>query len=456
MLMMPGVSPTRERHMKFNGIAAGLAAAITVLSSSTAFAVTEIQWWHAMGGELGVKLEEIATKFNESQADYKIVPVFKGTYPETLTAAIAAFRANEQPAIVQVFEVGTGTMMAAEGAVYPVYKLMADQGETFDPASYLGAVVGYYSDPEGNILSFPFNSSTPIMYYNKDAFRTAGLDPEVAPKTWAETEQAMTKIKESGAATCGMTSGWISWVQLENLSAIHDQPYGTQENGFAGLDTEFTFNGDVQVKHWDNLKKWADAGLFKYGGPVGGNDAPPLFYSGECAIYMNSSASRAGVINNAKTFEVGFAPLPYYDDVIEQPQTSIIGGATLWVLNGKSDEEYKGAAKFFTFLSSPEAQADWHQFTGYLPVTNAAYELGQSQGYYEKTPGADVAIKQMTRTTPTVNSKGVRFGNLTQVRDVVDNEFEALLAGNKTAKEALDAAVERGNVILRDFEAANQ
>ena len=441
--------------MKSSRIAAGLAATFTLLSSSSAFAVTEISWWHAMGGELGAKLEEIAAGFNESQGDYRVVPVYKGSYPETLTAAIAAFRANEQPAIVQVFEVGTGTMMAAEGAVYPVHRLMADAGEPFDPADYLAAVVGYYSDPAGNILSLPFNSSTPIMYYNKDVFAKAGLDPEAPPATWAELEAASRTIVESGAASCGMTTGWVSWVQLENLSAIHDQPYGTQENGFAGLDTEFTFNGEVQVRHWDNLKKWSDEGLFKYGGPVGGNDAPPLFYSQECAIYMNSSASRAGVVANAADFEVGFAPLPYYDDVIAAPKNSIIGGATLWALNGRQQAEYDGVAKFFTYLSQPEVQAEWHQATGYLPITNAAFELGESQGYYAENPGSDVAIKQMTRTETSANSKGIRFGNLTQVRDVIDNEFEALLSGSKTAKEALDAAVERGNAILRDFEDAN-
>jgi sn-glycerol 3-phosphate transport system substrate-binding protein len=334
---------------------------------------------------------------------------------------------------------------------------MADNNEPWDPKSFLAPVTGYYSDTEGNILSMPFNSSTPIMYYNKDVFKKAGLDPEVAPKTWKEVEEFSKKIVSSGAAKCGFTTGWISWVQLENLSAIHDKPYGTLENGFGGLGTEFTFNGDLQVRHWENLKKWADEGLFQYGGPVGGNDAPPKFYSQECAIYMNSSASRAGVLLNAKGFQVGFAPLPYYDDVISEPKNSIIGGATLWVLNGQKDPNvYKGVAKFFTYLSKPEVQADWHQFSGYLPITNAAYELGQKQGYYAKNPGSDVAIKQITRGTPTANSKGIRFGNLSQARDVIDSEFEALLAGKKTAKEALDSAVERGNKILRDFEAANK
>lgn len=435
--------------------AAGLAALAVTLTTSVAMAQTEIAWWHAMGAELGEKLESIAQGFNESQSDYKIVPVFKGTYPETLTAAIAAFRANEQPAIVQVFEVGTGTMMAAKGAVYPVYQLMADQGEPWDPSGFLTPVTGYYSDTDGNILSMPFNSSTPIMYYNKDVFEKAGLDPEVAPKTWAEVEQFSQKIVDSGAAKCGFTTAWVSWIQTENLSAIHDQPFGTLENGFGGLGTEFTFNGDVQAKHWDNLKKWSDAGLFQYGGPVGGPDAAPKFYAQECAMFMNSSAGRAGVILNSKDFTPGFAPLPYYDDVTTDPKNSIIGGATLWTLNGRSPEEYAGVAKFFTYLSQPEVQADWHQFSGYLPITNAAYDLGKEQGYYAANPGSDIAINQITRGTPTANSKGVRFGNLTQVRDVVDSEFEALLAGQKTAQEALDAAVERGNQILRDFEAAN-
>jgi sn-glycerol 3-phosphate transport system substrate-binding protein len=435
----------------------GFAAALSaVLMSSTAQAATEVTWWHAMGGELGTKLEEIAKTFNESQSDYVVTPVFKGSYAETLTAAIAAFRANEQPAIVQVFEVGTGTMMAAKGAVYPVYQLMADQGQPWEPASFLAPVVGYYSDPEGNILSLPFNSSTPIMYYNKAVFEKAGLDPNVAPRTWAEMESFARQIKSSGAANCGITTEWMSWIQTENLSALHDQPFGTLENGFGGMGTEFTFNGPVVAKHWDNLKKWSDEGLFQYAGPAGGADAKPKFYAQECAIFMGSSASRAGVIANAKDFEVGFAPLPYYDDVTTEPKNSIIGGATLWVLQGKTPEEYKGVATFFTWLQQPEVQADWHQFTGYLPITNAAFDLGQTQGYYTQNPGADIAITQITRGTPTANSKGIRFGNLTQVRDVVDNEFEQLLAGQKTAQEALDSAVSRGNQILRDFEAANQ
>ena len=172
-------------------------------------------------------------------------------------------------------------------------------------------------------------------------------------------------------------------------------------------------------------------------------------------MYMNSSASRAGVLNNTPDFEVGIGMLPYYDDVAGAPQNSIIGGATLWVLAGGSADEQRGVAAFFNFLSSPEVQAKWHQDTGYLPITQAAYELSEAQGYYTANPGADTSIMQMTLNAPTPNSKGLRFGNYVQIRGVIDEEFQRLLAGDVDAQGALDAVVARGNVLIREFEAAN-
>ncbi|RJL01504.1 sn-glycerol-3-phosphate ABC transporter substrate-binding protein UgpB [Paracoccus aestuarii] len=428
------------------------ASVVALLASlGTAQAQTSIEWWHAMGGELGAKLEEVAQGFNDSQDDYRVMPSYKGTYPETMTAAIAAFRANQQPAIVQVFEVGTGTMMAAEGAIVPVHQLMEEHGQDFDADAFLPSVVGYYTDTDGNMLSMPFNSSTPILYYNKSVFETAGLDPEQPPRTWAELEQFSRQIMESGAASCGFTTQWVSWIQTENLSAWHNQPIGTLENGFGGTEARLSLNGPVQVKHWGNLKSWADEGLFKYGGPVGADGAAPMFYSQECAMMMGSSASRAGVIANASAFDLGFGMLPYYDDVEGAPQNSIIGGATLWVLSGKSDEEYAAAAAFFDYLTQPEVQADWASATGYLPITEAAREA--MADYYAENPGADTGINQITLNDPTENSKGLRFGNYVQIRGIIDEEFEQLLAGSKDAQGALDSVVARGDDLLEQFQA---
>ena len=434
-----------------------LGALLAGTALTSAQAKTTITWWHAMGGKLGDKLNQIVADYNKSQDKYEVVATYKGSYPETMTAAIAAFRAHQQPDIVQVFEVGTGTMMAAKGAVYPVYQLMKDMGEPFDPKGFLPAVVGYYTDTNGNMLSMPFNSSTPIFYYNKDVFKKAGLDPEVAPKTWDDVIADSKKIIASGAAKCGFTSAWISWIQTENLSAWHNKPIGTLENGFGGTAARLEYaKDDVLVRHWANLAQWQKDGIFEYGGPVGGNDAPPKFFSQQCAMYMDSSAGRAAVIANAKDFQVGYGMLPYYQDVQGAPQNTIIGGATLWVLQGHPKEEYQGVADFLHYLSSPEVQADWHQFSGYLPITQAAYELGQKQGYYEKNPGSDVAIKEITLNPPTANSKGLRFGNYVQVRNIIDDEFQKLLGGQEDAKQALENVDKRGNELLREFQSANQ
>ncbi|WP_346796603.1 sn-glycerol-3-phosphate ABC transporter substrate-binding protein UgpB [Halomonas sp. Bachu 37] len=433
-------------------IAVGVATASISLSAQAA---TEISWWHAMGGELGGILEEITQDFNESQDDYQVNPSYRGNYSETMTGAIAAFRANEQPHILQVFEVGTGTMMNADGAIYPVYELMEEHGRPFDREAFLPAVVGYYTDTDGNMLSFPFNSSTPIMYYNRDVFEEAGLDPEQAPETWEELADFSRQIVESGAASCGFTSSWPSWVMLENLSAMHDSPLGTLENGFGGMETELNFNNELVARHWDNLHDWQEENVFRWGGPGTGPDSEPMFYSQDCAIFFGSSASRADVVANAD-FEVGYGMLPYYADVDGAPQNSIIGGATLWTLQGHSDEEYDAVAAFFEYLSQPEVQAAWHQRTGYLPITQAAWDLSKEQGFYEENPGSDISLKQMTLNEPTENSKGLRFGNFVQIRDVISEEMEAVMTGDKSGQEAADDAVQRGNDLLRDFEEANQ
>jgi len=418
----------------------------------SAQAVVEIQWWHSMSGKLGDKVNEIATKFNATQGDYKVTPVYKGQYDESMAAAIAAYRAGNAPQIVQVFEVGTATMMAAKGAVKPVYQLMAESGEKFDPKAFLGAVYGYYSDTQGRLLSMPFNSSSQVLYINDDAFRKAGLDPANPPRTWPEVGQAAEKLKASGAS-CAFTTGWQSWVQLESFSAWHNVPVATKDNGFAGLDTRLQWNEPVKVKHIQTLGDWSKKGLFTY---AGRKDEPlAKFTSGDCAMITTSSGSYANIKANAK-FNWRVARLPYWPDVAGAPQNTIIGGATLWVLTQKDPAVYKGIAKFFTFLSSPEVQADWHQSTGYVPITIAAYDLTKSQGFYEKNPGFDIAIGELNNKPPTANSKGVRIGNFVEIRNINDEELEQVWNGQKTAKQALDEAVRRGNEQLERFQKANQ
>ncbi len=436
--------------MQIRTLAATLAAAC--LFSSHAQAQIEIHWWHSMGGALGEALNDLANKFNASQKDYKVVPVFKGTYPVSMTAAIAAFRAGNAPHILQVFEVGTATMMAARGAIVPVARVMTDAKEPFEPNAYLPTVAGYYTDLKGNMLSFPFNSSTVMFYVNKDAFKKAGLDPEKAPKTWKEVIAAGEKLKAAGQG-CVYTTSWPSWMHIEKFSAWHNVPIGTKQNGMGGFDTEFTVNSPLHVRHLAMLGDMAKQGMFTYAGRTNQGDAK--FSSGECAMFSGSAGAQAGIKKAAK-FDWSINFIPYHDDVKGAPQNSIIGGASLWVMGGKKPAEYKGVAKFFAFLSQPEVQMAWHTSTGYVPITKAAYELTRKSGFYDKNPGADMPVRQLTNKPPTANSKGLRFGNFVQGREVIEEEMEAVFAGSKDAKTAMNDAVKRGNEVLRKFQAANK
>jgi sn-glycerol 3-phosphate transport system substrate-binding protein len=437
--------------MQTRRIALSSLAALALATALPAHAQTEIQWWHSMTGGLNDWVVDLANGFNASQKDFKIVPTYKGTYDEAMTAAVAAFRAGNAPHILQVFEVGTATMMASKGAIVPVGKVMSDAGYKFDPKGYISAVVGYYTAPNGQMLSFPLNSSTTVLNYNKDLFKKAGLDPNKPPSTWPELVSAAAKLKASGVS-CPFTTSWQGWTQLESFSTWHNTLFATQNNGFGGTSARLAFNSPLHVRHVENLANMAKQGLFQYRGRGNLGDAP--FYSGECAMQTGSSSTYASIKKNAK-FDFGIAPLPYYPDVPGAPQNTVIGGASLWVMSGKKAPEYKGVAAFFNYVSQPDVQAKSHQRTGYLPVTMASYELTEKSGFYKQNPGTDTAVNQMIRKT-TDKSRGIRLGNFVQVRAIVDEELEQVWSGKKGAKEALDSAVTRGNELLERFEKANK
>ena len=432
--------------IKLSLVALGLS-----LSATAAASDTQILWWHSMSGALGEWVNDVAKDYNSQQKGHVIVPVYKGTYDESMTAAVAAFRAGDAPHILQVFEVGTATMMAAKGVTVPVEKVMRDNGYKFDPDSYVSAVAGYYTAPNGQMMSFPFNSSTTVFWVNLDAFKAAGVPTNKLPQTWPEVTQAAQKLKASGHK-CPLTTAWQGWTQLESFSTWHNVEMATQGNGMKGLNARLVLNSPLHVRHIDNLGNMAQQGLFVYKGRGSAAGAP--FESGECAMSINSSAAYAGIKKNAKfLFAVG--TLPYYPDVPGAPQNTVIGGASLWVMSGKKAEDYKAVASFFNYLSDPKVQAANHQRTGYLPVTMAAFKLTESAGFYKQNPGTDVSVNQMIRKT-TDKSRGIRLGNYVQIRAIEDEELEQVWAGKKTAKQALDSIVQRGNELLVKFDEANR
>ena len=425
---------------------------VFLLSVPCARGATEIQFWHAMSGALGEQTEALVQRFNASQDEVRVVTSFKGGYDETLQSALAAQLAGKGPHVVQVYDGGTANMVEAKHTARPLWQVMAEAGQHFDARAYMPAVASYFSDDKGRLLALPFNTSTPVLYYNKDAFRRAKLDPEKPPKTWYEIIAMLGELSDSGRR-CAYVTAYPSWVLLENMSAWHNQEFATKENGLGGTAARLNFNSRLMVRWISMLSTWVKAGYFTPTGRT--NEAERKFVSGECSVLTTTSAAYAQLRRDAK-FDFGVAQLPYYDDFPEAPQNTLIGGAGLWAMEGKKPAEYRAVARFFAFLSQPEVQAEWHERTGYVPITRAAYERARDEGFYARNPGYEVAIRQLLLRNPTRDSKGIRLGFMPQIRNIIEEELEAVWAQRKTPKDALDAAVARGNDLLQRFELAHR
>lgn len=428
-----------------------LGLTLAVAASSVAVAQTEIQMWMGLTGSNGELLTRFGEDFNKTQDEFRVVVSFKGQYPEQRAAAIAAFRAGNPPHIMQMFDAGSGDMMQARDAIVPVSDVFRRAGLNFDPAAFIAPARGYYGLPNGDLLSMPFNVSTAVLFYNKDAFRAAGLDPDTPPATWPELVAYANKIRETNSASCGFTTTWLAWIMLEQLNARHNQQIGTEGNGRAGLGTVLTVNHPLNARMIDTLAEMQKTNAFSYGGRS--NDAAAKFIGGECAMLTQSSGGLGAIARDAN-FEFGTAQLPYWPDVAGAPFASTIGGASLWVFNqpNRSDEEYRGIARFLEFLKSDAVMTEWAKTTGFLPATNSAFEAMSQEGFFTQNPGRDVPVVQLIEGNSGEHTNGYRFGRWTEIRDVYHEEVERALQGNQSAEQALANFERRGNALLRAFE----
>ncbi|WP_417269458.1 extracellular solute-binding protein [Celeribacter sp.] len=420
------------------------AAALSVVANG-AFAQTEISWWHAMGGALGETVNQIATDFNASQSEYKITPAFKGTYEEALTAGIAAFRAGEQPNILQVFDAGAATVIGAKGATVPVQDLLTENGVDFDINDYISGVRYFYADSDDKMIGMPFNSSSPIMYYNMQAMEAAGVE---APKTWEEFETVTAPALVKAGYT-PLAQSHSPWIFAENFMSRHNLPYATNDNGYTGTDTEILINSPEIKMHWTHVKEWLDQGYYAWFG-AGWNDNQKPFEEGKVAIWLGSSGSFGGLSQLDLPFEFSATYLPYWESVTTEPKQTFIGGAALFAMSGKSAEENKATAAFFQYLTSPEVQYMWHRETGYVPVTVAAYDMAKEDGYYDRSPAAEVGIKQLSLPAGEY-TKGYRMGFYVQIRDVMNREFGRILGGETSVDDGFATIETEANALLARF-----
>ncbi len=419
------------------------AAALTALSTS-AYAQTEIQFWHAMGGRLGEVVEEVAEKYNASQSEFVLMPTYKGGYEDTMTAGIAAFRAKQQPNLIQIFDAGAATIINAKGATIPVATLMQEFGSGFNAEDYIAGVRYFYADSDGMMIGMPFNSSTPLLYWNKDIFAKVGID--APPATWEEFEAMAPKFVEAGYQALAQSHS--PWIFSENFMSRHNLPMATENNGFDSTDVEILYNNEHLKFHWSKVKEWLDAGWYGFYGRAWG-DNQDAFVQSKVAMWLGSSGSFGG-LSKSTDFAFGASYLPFWESIIEEPKATFIGGAALFAMAGKSDEENRGVANFLEFLSSADVQYFWHRETGYVPITNAAYELATSDGYYETTPDAEIGILQLNQKSGDW-TKGYRLGFYVQIREVMYSNFEKIFAGDSTVEEAFAKIEKDSNALLQRF-----
>jgi len=441
-------------------LSARLLSAVALLAATTALTApasaqnrVKIEVWHGLTGDLGEAVDETCGRFNASQTEFETVCVGQGNYDQAVQNSIAAFRAGKHPTIVQVFDAGTADLMLSN-AFYPTNKLMADNGYNVNWGDYFPGIARYYATSKGEMFSFPYNSSTALLYWNKDMFQKVGKSE--APKTWEEVEEVMKALKAAGVE-CGMGFSFDTWQTLEQFSAIHNEPIATRNNGYDGLDAELVINKTKFVKHITDMKRWYDEGYVKIKTPQSGQGLREAFESGTCAMIQSSVADHGTVHKNAApNMNWDVAMLPVYAGT--ERKNSLVGGASLWVLSGKKPEEYKAAAAFLHFVGKPETALWWSTRTGYIPVTRSGFEYMTEQGFYQKPPGKgrEVAIQSLTASEPTPITRGIRLGGFIQIRKEARDGMQAIFANQVPVQAGIDAIVERSNAVLRRFERTYQ
>ena len=424
------------------------ALGLALIGSTAAAEPVKFEYWYGLTGDLGATLAETCTRFNASQTAYEAVCTGYDGYELVVQSAIAAFRAGKAPTILQSFDAGTADLMMS-GEFYPVQKMMADFGIEIDWANYFPGIANYYSSSKGELFSMPFNSSTAVMYYNTADLEKAGV---AAPTTWEEFEAALKAIKAADPERCAYAYEPQVWIDLEQFSAIHNLGIATNNNGYDGLDTTLTYNTTAHVKHMENIQRWLTDGLAEMKTAATGANGVDAFAQNTCSFMLASIANHSSIhLKGVEGLAWDVAMLPVYEGTTRM--NSVVGGASLWVLSGKSEEEYRGAAEYMKFLATAESEKWWVSNTGYIPVTKTAFEQLTAEGFYNAAPykGREVALASLTATEPGPLTRGYRLGGMIQLRAEWKSEVEAALAGSKTMQEALDTAVERSNAILAKF-----
>ncbi len=400
-----------------------------------------VTFWHAMSGSRAKVVDALVEGFNKSHPGMTVEALYTGSYGETVTKGLAAVKAGNPPVLLQSYEVGTQTMKDS-GAIIPIKNL--NRGEV-DFNEVVEPIMKYYSY-DGEMYSMPFNSSTAMIYYNKDLFEKAGLDPDKPPATFDEIYEYGKKIVDMGLAKGGISFGWPAWI-FEQMHAYHNEYYANNKNGRDGRADEVYINKEFGVRVLSEWQKWAKDGVLVYGGRTYKANDP--FLAGEFAMLVQSTSSLAGIIKKAD-FNLGTAYLPRIPDYGKKGN-SVIGGASIWLMSGHSDEVNVAAWEFLKYLFKVDNAVMWHKQTGYFPVNKKAYSSLKNEGWFEKDPRFATAFDQIMSGDTGHAATGVLLGNFVQIRDIVGVAIEDVVVNMKDPQQVLDKAKEDCDQVLSDY-----
>ncbi|MBP3040895.1 ABC transporter substrate-binding protein [Bacillaceae bacterium Marseille-Q3522] len=402
----------------------------------------EVTFWHSMGGAAQETLNSIVEEYNNSQDEIHVNAQFQGTYDEALTKYQSVAGTESAPTMMQVFEIGTMAMVNS-GSIIPIQEFV--DADDYDMSGLEENIINYYTIDD-QFYSMPFNSSTPVMYYNKDAFEEAGLDPDAPPETFEEIEDAGKAILDSNPEMKGFSLQAYGWL-FEQLLANQGALLLNNDNGRSDTATEIGFTEEEGKSIFEWVERMTNDGTFANYGRNGDNMVAG-FLAGDVAMFMQSSASARDVIDNAP-FEVGIAFLPHPES--KDRAGVAIGGASLWMMDGKPEEESQAAWEFMKYLQTPEIQAQWHVGTGYFAVNPAAYDEQTVKDAYETMPQLQVTVEQLQSTTPSYATQGALMDMIPEGRRISETALETVYNGGdvdqtyQTMVEQFNAAIEQAN-----------
>jgi sn-glycerol 3-phosphate transport system substrate-binding protein len=414
---------------------------------------TKLVFWHALGGTNGEVVSNLVNQFNDSQSDIFVQDIYQGTYDDLVNKFRAGLQSKSGPHILQVYDIGQRFMIDSK-AIEPMQTFI--DADKFDLSQFEQPILNYYT-VDKKLNAMPFNTSNPILYYNKDAFKAAGLDPAKPPRTWddvAAAAQTLTKKDASGKPQPGVSFAIYGWF-FEQWLATQNALYAEPDNGRgAQRATKVVFNNDPGVKIMDWWKGMIDKGIAANLGRSTG-DSQNAFGAGQVAMITESTASLRGIIGKAGgKFEVGTGFMPRPTTGGEQGGI-IMGGAAVYIAKDKADKEKQAAWQFVQFLAQPKQQAFFHIGTGYFPIRKDAYDLPEVKANSEKYPQFQTAVDQLHANPSNPATSGAVLGVFTQSRTTdVEGAIEEILLGKSTPKAALDKAAAASNKALDQYNAS--